>query len=396
MLFISLVLAAAHDTSLFLSLNSTSEFKCHTDLDCQLNGICEVSTNTCKCDAAWVGSNCGSLNLISPGSYAYAPPKSSAWGGGPPVKDPESGKYVLFVTQIANNCGLSEWQHMSTIVRATATSPEGPYVEEELVVPTQAHNAYYVQDPASKTHLIYHIGGGDNPESKTNPFLHNCSNGTTPRTATGEALGAADDTVYSSQPYLHASTSLQGPFTRVNFSLPPGHTAVGWGNDNPAPFIFDNGTVLMLTRKYNHTRATKHEEPHDTIWLVRADSYKGPYTLVFDRPVFTDENFNEEDPCIWRDARGHFHALFHFTKGHAWSEDGLAWHWGGGVPAWDFQIRLDNGTIETLHDTERPRVYINPATKQPELFFVASGGSRQPSHPGDPKSFLAVQRINTH
>ena len=37
---------------------------------------------------------------------------------------------------------------MSTIVRAVATSPEGPYVEEELVVPTQAHNAYYVQDPA--------------------------------------------------------------------------------------------------------------------------------------------------------------------------------------------------------------------------------------------------------
>eukprot|EP00041_Stephanoeca_diplocostata_P009711 m.151414 g.151414 ORF g.151414 m.151414 type:complete len:95 (-) comp17859_c1_seq4:204-488(-) len=40
--------------------------------------------------------------------------------------------------------------------------------------------------------------------------------------------------------------------------------------------------------------------------------------------------------------------------------------------------------------------HVLTATKQPELFFVASGGSRQPSHPGDPKSFLAVQRINTH
>ena len=33
------------------------------------------------------------------------------------------------------------------------------------------------------------------------------------------------------------------------------------------------------------------------------------------------------------DHRGHFHALFHFTRGHAWSEDGLNWRWGGGKKA---------------------------------------------------------------
>ena len=43
---------------------------------------------------------------------------------------------------------------------------------------------------------------------------------------------------------------------------------------------------------------------------------------------------NHEDPCIWRDHRGHFHALFHFGASHAYSADGLTWHWGSD-DAWD-------------------------------------------------------------
>jgi hypothetical protein len=188
-------------------------------------------------------------------------------------------------------------------------------VHEKVVVPTQAHNPYYVQDPVTKTNLIFHIGGGDNPPTPSHPFL-NCTNGTTP-------MGLdSSSPIYTSQPYVHYSSSFEGPFQRLNLTLPPGHTPVGWGYDNPAPWIFDNGTVLMLSRKYNGTAAHAHIEPHDTIWLVRADSFKGPYELVFDRPVFEHENFNEEDPCLWRDHRGNFHALFHFTKGHAWSADG--------------------------------------------------------------------------
>ena len=30
----------------------------------------------------------------------------------------------------------------------------------------------------------------------------------------------------------------------------------------------------------------------------------------------------DEDPGIWRDERGHFHAIFH-GPGHAWSADGV-------------------------------------------------------------------------
>lgn len=273
---------------------------CATDLDCQLNGRC--TGGACLCDAAWNGTNCELLRL-EPGRLAYAPAASTAWGGGPPVRDDASGRWVIFVTEIADHCGLSEWQHMSTVVRAVGDSPAGPFVRDTLVIPTQAHNPYYAFDPASGTHLIFHIGGGDNPESKDNPFWHNCSNGTTPAALAAapeggrrvrRAGGASGQAVFSQQPYVHASTSLAGPFQRVNYSVPPGSESVGWGSDNPAPYIFPNGTVLMLTRKYNGTRAKEHIKPHDTIWLVRAPSFRGPFELVYDRPVFQGESFDEE------------------------------------------------------------------------------------------------------
>jgi hypothetical protein len=135
-------------------------------------------------------------------------------------------------------------------------------------------------------------------------------------------------------------------------------------------------------------------EPHDTIWLARAPSWRGPYEFVYDRPVFEGENFNEEDPCIWRDHRGHFHALFHFTHGHAWSEDGLVWHWGGGVSAWTSTLKLPGGGTRELRDAERPRVFISPETGRPALLFVASGGDTQPTAIGkNEKGFNVVQRI---
>jgi len=66
----------------------------------------------------------------------------TSWGGGPPVFDSESNKWNLFVTEIADHCGLSEWRTRSTVIRATADTPDGPFERQELVLDTQAHNPY--------------------------------------------------------------------------------------------------------------------------------------------------------------------------------------------------------------------------------------------------------------
>ena len=59
------------------------------------------------------------------------------------------------------------------------------------------------------------------------------------RAGTAAEFGAekGPPTAEYSAPFLHASKSLAGPFTRVNVSLPPGHSPMAWGYDNPAPFV---------------------------------------------------------------------------------------------------------------------------------------------------------------
>ena len=84
---------------------------CRSDMDCQLNGICDTQQHVCKCDTGWKGGVCGDLDLF-PGAVAYGcPPESvdpdprsvhscnvTSWGGGPPIFNPETKEWVLFVS----------------------------------------------------------------------------------------------------------------------------------------------------------------------------------------------------------------------------------------------------------------------------------------------------------
>ena len=88
------------------------------------------------------------------------------------------------------------------------------------------------------------------------------------------------------------------------------------------------------------------------------------------------QSIREEDPGLWRDQNGAFHAIFH-GPGHAWSADGLRWSLatdvdhpnttkchtegdasGCGGP---FQgtIKHADGSVQVLGDEERPKVWVN-------------------------------------
>jgi len=372
---------------------SASAPVCTTAMDCHLGGIC-TPAGSCECDATWRGATCEQLN-VAPGSIAYAPPNRSSWGGGPPVLSPIDNKFHLYVSEMGGHCGLDVWQSMSTIVDTVSStaSAAGPYTRVGVVVPREAHNAYYTYDPASETHLIYHIGGGDNGDQP--PLWTNCTNGSTPGSGSAAGLAALKDPpLWAHVQYVHHAASLAGPWLRQNFTNPPAggnDSDIGWGNDNPAPYIYPNGTVLMLTRRYQSPK--RGVEPHDTIWLVTAPSWKGPYHFVSDKPVLMDwqgqpTRENMEDPCLWRNARGHFHALFHFGHRHAWSADGL--HWSvGNISVWDTTV---GSTLQK--DAERPRIWIDPATGSPGLLFTACRDNTVKKGPGElDRSFTVVQPI---
>ena len=90
--------------------------KCNTDEDCSLNGICQLSTATCLCDAAWGGDVCSTLNLLpvpadpaAAVAVAYPPPDdfntTTSWGGS--VVKAEDGLYHMFAAEMLNSCGMT-------------------------------------------------------------------------------------------------------------------------------------------------------------------------------------------------------------------------------------------------------------------------------------------------
>ena len=341
---------------------------CQSALDCQLNGACVAGA--CVCDRGWQGADCGNMSLAAPTvAFGYGTSNSSSWGGGPPVWDAVSGQYHLYVTEVAGGCGMSTWSFMSTAVHTVAQRVTGPYRRVGLAIPVQTHNTLYVYSPVDKLHLIYHIGAAANPPS-CNPLYPNCTGG---RTAGTQGLrppaGWPHDTCHTAGgAHVHYSTSLEGPWLNggaldIDTSgMPP--TA---GSSNPAPYIFPNGTVLMIGRGRD---AVEGQIKHN-IFLYRAPAWNATYSWV--RGTGVDGAINvgngkvmTEDPVLWRGRRG-FHILFHSHPNltHAWSLDGLTWHWSGNVMG---PVVVGGG------DHERPRVVVDANGDVAVLFISQEVG----------------------
>ena len=160
----------------FISQPNLNEatFSCTNDIDCNLNGQCQTTNNTCVCPG-WTGPRCGQLDLLpAPLQHAFYRDTVASWGGS--IVE-ENGSYYMFLAYILGNCGLNAWQPNSAIYRAVSStnSPLGPYVNETEILSWFSHNPS-VSKQTDGTLLVWHIGnglggGGFNP---------NCTNGTTP------------------------------------------------------------------------------------------------------------------------------------------------------------------------------------------------------------------------
>lgn len=190
---------------------------------------------------------------------------------------------------------------------------------------------------------------------------------------------------------IHRASSLDGewepvPIPQVDYGQTMGSGQWSTGLDNPAPIIRPDGSVAMLVKNY----------PAFTIWVATASKYHEPYKLVQDAGMFSPSrngDFKDEDPCIWQDHRGNYHAFFHDHRGHAFSEDGLKWMWGSDN-SWDGGHLVEEGYVGDIYDTERPRIYVNPETRRPELLFYATGGIEQPTSVGKGAiGFTVVRKI---
>jgi len=308
---------------------------CTVDEDCSLAGVCSAD-GTCACDAAWTGATCAALSL-EPAEQIDLYDRNlatSSWGGNV-VFSEEDGMWHLFFAEFLNECPLGSWETNSVVAHAVAPKHSGPFVRQPGVVQEAFHHNPSIARAPDGTFLLYSIGNG----------------GQTPKECRGGALGASASSGDAPQAGIITvshSSSVNGPWTTLPDPVLDGRDGE-WDAfvTNPSVYIFENGTVLMAYRGGFHPWH---------VGIAVADSWRGPYRRVSDSPVFEDVN---EDPGLFRDARGNFHMLTHYfttTGGHAFSRDGLSWTFAGS--AYEHDIALANGTSFHVGRRERPQVLV--------------------------------------
>jgi hypothetical protein len=324
-------LSQAHALRVHTPLSEqTAAAGCTVDEDCSLNGVC--TGNACACDKPWTGPQCGELDFLPAavepayGGATNATLNYSTWGGNPVYKD---GIYHLFVARVPGM--LAMWYKTSQIDYATSPHITGPYAFQSVVLPAFAHNPQIVHQNfknGTERFVLFHIGHGG----------------------------------------IHAADTPEGPFAAVQ--------PANWSCDNPAPY-WDAGeeTWYLTCRTKKHgMRTAKHlGGPWTQIGLSPPEPPAGPDTWC-------------EDPYLYRDARGNWHALFHAVNlkvltdcgsspvsSHAFSRDLQTWKTlATYVQPFSSVVALADGSARTLASVERPKFFFNAQGQPTHLFNGAA------------------------
>ena len=305
---------------------------------CSLNGAC-TSGGVCVCDAGWTSSNCSVLDLApAPAAFNAYETNFSSWGGNA-IKDPSTGHYHLFFSEMALN-GLHSFKNVSQLTTAVSLSGLlGPYDVNRTVLRASgdgrpiSHNVQ-PQMTADGAIYIFMITSQPTPQQQRDdapkvPFPLSTIVGRAPR------LGA---------PFEWATPRLLSSNGTLLL------------RDNPSAIVYDNGTVLMVTRGTS---------------LFRAESWRGPY-VELSASLFPcgDNACKVEDPFFWQSKRG-FHMLMHDHEPFAYHKQVLTYGYTTDVSAqsgWVFsyieaangtELHFDDGSTRTFCSRQRPQLYFD-------------------------------------
>lgn len=284
----------------------------------------------------------------------------------------EDGRYHMFASRWPRTLPFFEgYTLQSEIVRAVSDTPVGPYEFQEVVLPARGPEFWdgrMTHNPTIHRHggvyLLFYIGSTYDGPVPTRDQI------------------TADATI-SHQSWsriqigLATAPSVTGPWLRPNRPiLAPSRDS--WETSivtNPAPWVDEDGSVLMIYRSSAGKRLA--------LGAARAQHYNDPYTRVADRPicVFNDRDFTE-DPFIWRSSDGYEMLAKDMVGGltgeihagvHALSPDGLNWRLAPNPKAYSRKVLWSNGRRSTLGCLERPQLLIENGVPT-HLFLAAADG----------------------
>lgn len=243
--------------------------------------------------------------------------------------------------------------------------PLGPFEKlYELILPW-AHNPQTVISPDKRArhgyvYAVFTLGNGvplSGPPvdcSNLAAAQWNASGTTPPRPGWGQGTKTI-----TANFTIHFAEEAKGPYKAWNASIldwPADWDFGAKGNWNPSPFQHPNGTIFLMA--HTSWRAFCGEA------IIRADSWRGPYTVVSSDtyPNWKGSACGVEDPFLWVDKRGHWHALYHMMHGgpggHAFSIDGH--RWSNVSRAYSTGRPLAGGGM-VHYSAERPKLLFGPA-----------------------------------
>ena len=333
---------------------------CTSDWNCSLNGHCTSTQVTvlsahalpaCVCTPPWTGPACDVLDVVPspPSGPAIFPdsPTLSSWGGS--VLPWTDGRFHLFVAEMADGCGMVQWETNSRIAHAVSDTMKGPFVRTSLAAEAWAHNPQAIAIGGEL--FLFHIGA-----AAGNTTLVNCTPG-----SRGDGAGTVEwERRFDPHvTFIQSAPSPEGPWTR----LPDGPFC-----DNPSPLPLRNGTLLLMC-----SRSVGHVYPSRPHWrLYTAESPRGPWRVVTEiTPEDTTINDAAEDPFLWEDQAGHLHVLAHAgplgheagepsprVSAHGFSRDGVTWGWSVNQP-YSSTIVFENGSSVHFSSAERPKLVLD-------------------------------------
>ncbi|CAJ1938703.1 unnamed protein product [Cylindrotheca closterium] len=350
---------------------------CLTSVDCAMNGECirhskdRQSPGKCQCFDGWRGTTCEVLDLlpIAPQTAGLQLPNhASSWGGSVVYVD---GKYHMFASEIVNGCGLGYWTTNSQVIRAVSDHPNGPYVKQEVILPTFSHDANVLQrGPNGEIVLFVTALLGVKPVD--------CDNNDSSSWQWNNAV-VPNTTAPPKDTYMLWAKHPTGPWSEPVLVL----NSTIWNEDywaknhrfahcdaNLNGILRHDGSFLGLWRKCETPDLLT--VPH----TLYASDWKdaSTYQPSID-PLFVLTGSGAEDPSnIWTtetsDAGVAYHAIFHDEQAtrcmlgecpnvgrHAFSMDGKAWSYSK-VNAYNGTVLFQNGTTWTADTRARPHLIV--------------------------------------
>ena len=359
---------------------------CASERDCSFNGRCagaagEAPTPTgCVCGPGWGGNYCSELQLLpvnasqlgyrrtTPDGPGGAAQNASSWGASVHW-DAASATWHGWASEMREHCGINAWETNSQVVHLTATDPLGPYTRRELLWPAFAHEPTVSRGPRGEWAMLY-AGFPLDATQLAASLCTNCSDGVTPPLAQPGVPGGCPFERGSPKNLGHTmrqmlAVSTAGPEGPWDYNVEIPALTVPW-DWNTAMHILPDGSAVALIRGGMVWHAANYSDPaswHGVGGVGGAG--QGPQWAL-----------GVEDPFIWMDGAGRFHALAHafspFFGVHAIAVDGAPANWTDGTPmrwevtgaAYGNRVLFDDGTVQEYARRERPHLIFGGAQQQ--------------------------------